>query len=63
MQEYQTVLNENRETLNKYYAEDYKVYLNEIELSGEQYNSVLENLENYSILINQSDKTIILKER
>lgn len=63
MQEYQTVLNENRETLNKYSAEDYKVYLNEIELSGEQYNSVLENLENYSILINQSDKTIILKER
>lgn len=63
MHEYNTVLNENRDTLNKYYAENYKVYLNDIELSEEQYNSILENLENYSVLINQSDKTIRLKER
>lgn len=61
--EYESVLNENKETLNKYYADDYKVYLNDIELDNEQYNSVLEHLENYDVLINQSDKTIRLKER
>lgn len=63
IQEYETVLNENKETLNKYYADNYKVYLNDIELNKEAYNSVLEHLENYDVLINQSDKTIRLKER
>lgn len=63
LKEYETVLEENKETLNEYYEDNYKVYLKGVKLSDDQYNSILENLENYHVLIDELNKTILLTER
>lgn len=57
-EEYERTLNENREVVKQYHSMEYKMYVDGIELSEDEFNAVLEDLSDYSVLIDKENKTI-----